>query len=376
MLTRGQRNRLAASGVKLRLKRTQGGQTVRQRAAAQAAAATPSGARGTSPAASATSCTRSRETTRSSSSSRCSATPPGPRDPRAEGHEERAQRRRTARGRRLSTARPSTRASGSAPRSIGALLHYFIDSATRNDPDDQRPAQAHASCGSCLVANPDGYQYTFDHERLWRKNLRDNNGDGQITGGDGVDPNRNFNEHWNYDNEGSSTITSSDTYRGTAAASEPETQAMHGCIDRIKPKLHVNFHSFGPLILYPQGWQVGTPDADNPIYAALGGTDANPAIAGFDPGLSADELYVTNGETTDYADIDAGTISFTPELEEGCPGCGFVFPDDEALVQAEFEKTLPFDLSLARSADNPCEPGLARGTTTKPFYLEPERGRP
>jgi hypothetical protein len=24
-----------------------------------------------------------------------------------------------------------------------------------------------------LVANPDGYQYTFDHERFWRKNLRE-----------------------------------------------------------------------------------------------------------------------------------------------------------------------------------------------------------
>ena len=55
-----------------------------------------------------------------------------------------------------------------------------------------------------ISANPDGYQYTFDVERLWRKNLRDNNGDGQITVGDGVDPNRNFAEHWGYDNEGSS----------------------------------------------------------------------------------------------------------------------------------------------------------------------------
>jgi murein tripeptide amidase MpaA len=65
-----------------------------------------------------------------------------------------------------------------------------------------------------VSANPDGYQYTFDHERLWRKNLRDNNGDGKTAAGDGVDPNRNFDEHWNYDNEGSSSQTASDTYRG------------------------------------------------------------------------------------------------------------------------------------------------------------------
>ena len=73
---------------------------------------------------------------------------------------------------------------------------------------------------------------------------------------------------------------------------------MQGLIESVDPELHSNWHSYGPLILFPQGWIVGAPDADNPIYTALGGTDANPAIPGFDPGLSAEELYVTNGETT------------------------------------------------------------------------------
>jgi hypothetical protein len=248
------------------------------------------------------------------------------------------------------------------------LLHYFIDRWRANDKTIKRLLKD-TELWFVVVANPDGYQYTFDHQRLWRKNLRDNNGDGQITGVDGVDPNRNFNEHFNYDGEGSSSLTSSDTYRGPTAASEPETKAMQGLLDRIKPKLQSNFHSFGPYILYPQGWQVGTPDADNPVYAALAGTDAHPAIAGFDPGLGSDELYVTNGETTDYADKHDGTISFTPELDEGCEGCGFVFPDDEAQVQAEFVKTLPFDVSLATSATHVATPDSAVGATTKPFYL-------
>jgi Zinc carboxypeptidase len=248
------------------------------------------------------------------------------------------------------------------------LLHWFIDQRKAENPQIVDLLKT-TELWFIISANPDGYQFTFDHERLWRRNLRDNDGNGEITGADGVDPNRNYDEHWNYDNEGSSSSNSSDTYRGPAARSEAETEAAAGLMDRVKPKFVVNFHSYGPLILYPQGWQVGTPDADNPIYTALAGTDANPGIPGFDPGLSSDELYVTNGETTDYAETAVGAIAFTPELNEGCTGCGFVFPDDEALIQAEFEKTLAFDLDVARSATNPGNPSSHLGTTVEPFYL-------
>ena len=249
------------------------------------------------------------------------------------------------------------------------LLHYFIDGWETHDPEITHLLGT-TELWFVISANPDGYQYSFDTERLWRKNLRDNNNDDLITVGDGVDPNRNFAEHWGYDNEGSSPDQADETYRGPSAGSEPETQAMAGLIRRIKPKFQSNLHSFGQWLLYPQGWQVGTLDADNPLYVALGGTDADPAIPGFNPGQSADTLYVTNGETTDYADTTAGTVAYTPELGEGVPGSGFVFPDDEGLIQAEFEKTLPFHLGLARSAQHPANPDSPVGIGVKPFYLD------
>lgn len=223
-----------------------------------------------------------------------------------------------------------------------------------------------------LVSNPDGYQYTFDTERLWRKNLRDNDGDGAVTRLDGVDPNRNYPEHFGYDEEGSSSLISSDTYRGPEPASEPETQAMLALYDRVRFAFHVNWHSTGEWLIYPEGWQIGTPSADDPIYYALSGNLDTPAIPGWEPGLSSDVLYVTNGETTDFAHAQRGTLAWTPELGEGVPGSGFVFPDDEALIEAEFRKVLPFALDVAKSAADPDDPVSHLGLTTKPFYLQSE----
>jgi hypothetical protein len=375
VLTRAQASRLRARGIKLRLMRTRSGRTARQAAAAQAAGGfnvwrswdEPGGIR--------------------DELYRVARRNPGLVKLKVLG--------RTYGGREIIglkvTKGARRKRDGSRPAVLYSstqharewistevnrrLMRWFVRKWRRGDSDVRRLLRK-VELWFVIVANPDGYQYTFDVERLWRKTLRDNDGDGAITGADGVDPNRNFAEHWKYDEEGSSSVISSDTFRGPFEASEPETQAMQGLIQKVKPRFQSNFHSYGPLILFPQGWIVGAPDADNPIYTALGGTDANPAIEGFDPGLSAEELYVTNGETTDYADATAGTIAFTPELEEGCVDCGFVFPDDEALVQAEFEKTLRFDLALAKSARRPHDPVSPVGLDTKPFYLDQDEVDP
>ncbi|HSI81751.1 MAG TPA: M14 family metallopeptidase [Solirubrobacterales bacterium] len=256
------------------------------------------------------------------------------------------------------------------------LMHWFADEWPRNR--EVREILRTTELWFVPVVNPDGYQYTFDGERLWRKNLRDNDGDGEITSVDGVDLNRNFPLNWNYDEEGSSSEPSSLTYRGPAPESEPETVANMGLFDRADLRFAISYHSYGPLLLYTQGWQVQTPSADDPIYVALTGTDDDPAVAGFDPGVSAD-LYTTNGEFTDWAHGDRDVLAWTPELEEGCPGCGFVFPDDEGLVEEQFEKNLDFALRVAQSAPDPANPVSHMGIETEPFYLDvteidPEKG--
>jgi hypothetical protein len=254
------------------------------------------------------------------------------------------------------------------------LLRWYLDNA---DTKRVKKILKRTELWFVPVVNPDGYQYSFDVERLWRKNLRDNNGNGTIEVGDGVDINRNYPDHWGYDDEGSTDVTSSDTYRGTAPASEPETRSDMGLFDRAKFIFNVSFHSYGPLLLYTQGWQTSTPSADDPVFVALTGTDGDPAVPGFDPGVGAD-LYTTNGEFNDWAHSSKRSLGWTPELEEGCEGCGFVFPDDEQLVEEQFRKNLDFAVRIARSARDPDDPVSHMGIDTKAFYfdvatLDPEK---
>ncbi|WP_167000590.1 M14 family metallopeptidase [Mumia sp. ZJ430] len=264
------------------------------------------------------------------------------------------------------------------PEMVQRLMHHMLDQYGK----DRRITKILDTTELWFlpVQNPDGYDFTFtEGNREWRKTVRDNNGDGQVTVGDGVDMNRNFPFKWGYDNEGSSPQPFSDTYRGPEPASEPETQATVGLVDKVGFEFFVNYHSAAELLLYGTGWQVDTPTPDDEIYTALAGNDANSAIPGYDPDISA-ELYTTNGDTDGHTHEEQGTLAFTPEMAtcatasavdpddewepEACTSV-FAFPDDEELVQAEFEKNIPFALSLAESAHDPDDPKSSIGQRVK-----------
>jgi hypothetical protein len=270
------------------------------------------------------------------------------------------------------------------PEMIRRLMHHVLDEYEAGDKQIRELVDEN-ELWFVPVANPDGYDWTFEPgQRLWRKNLRDNNGNGQIAAGDGVDLNRNFAVKWGYDNEGSSPNPGSETFRGEGPNSEPETQALDDFMEKVGFEFFVNYHSAAQLLLYGIGWQVATPTPDDVIYEAMAGTDANPAVPGYDPDISA-ELYTTNGDTDTHMTERYGTLGFTPEMStceaasdvdpndeweaEDC-GSGFEFPDDEELVQGEFKKNIPFALSVAESADDPDDPESVVGREAEDFRVD------
>ncbi|MCW7943182.1 peptidase M14 [Streptomyces hygroscopicus] len=267
------------------------------------------------------------------------------------------------------------------PEMTRRLMHYYLD----NYATDKRIKKIVDSTELWFVlsANPDGYDYTFKNSgtRLWRKNLRDVNGDGVIGVGDGVDLNRNFAYKWGYDNEGSSPDPTSETYRGARPESEPETRALDTFEKRIGFTYGINYHSAAQLLLYGVGWQVATPTPDDVLYKALAGTPDTPAIPGYRSQVSS-ELYTTNGEADGHASNVNGMAMFTPEMSTcqtasnvdpndawNASDCRsvFNFPDDEKLIEQEFEKNIPFALSVAETAPHPDQPSSPVGIDAPDF---------
>jgi hypothetical protein len=121
------------------------------------------------------------------------------------------------------------------------------------------------------VVNPDGYEYIMEnnlHFPWWRKNLRDNDGDGIFNPLlDGVDLNRNYDFNWD---EGGDGKFSSWFYRGTEPFSEEETKAVMRLAERENFVIGISYHSYGESVLFPWGNFDRPPDLDLIIDVAEG----------------------------------------------------------------------------------------------------------
>jgi hypothetical protein len=169
-----------------------------------------------------------------------------------------------------------------------------------------------------LQANPDGRKMA-ETGLLWRKNT--NNSDGCSTNY-GVDLNRNFEFYWNQG--GSSGVCSAETYRGSAAASEPETQALQNYAYTIFPDqrddpitsaapitttgIFLDIHATGDVILWPWGFTSNPPPNGDGIVTLARKMGY---YSGYDPEQS---LYATSGTTKDFMYGEFGVPAYTIEL--------------------------------------------------------------
>ncbi|MGW4520624.1 M14 family metallopeptidase [Amycolatopsis sp. NPDC004378] len=178
--------------------------------------------------------------------------------------------------------------------------------------------------------NPDGSEYDISGGTFhsWRKNRQ----------GPGTDTNRNWGYKWGCCG-GSSGSTSSETYRGTAAFSAPETRAVSNWVNsRVvggvqQIKTHIDFHTYSELVLWPFGYTYadtapGLTAAEAQKFQTLGRQMA--ATNGYTPEQSSD-LYITDGSVNDWMWATHKIWSFTFEMYPKGSNPGF-YPRDTQIV--------------------------------------------
>lgn len=192
------------------------------------------------------------------------------------------------------------------------------------------------------IVNPDGYQYSWDVNRLWRKNRRPN-GDGSF----GVDLNRNWAVGWG--GQGSSGNPSSQIYRGVAPFSEPESGAMRDFY-MATPNIvaNIDFHSYLQLVLQPWGYSPDLPD-DHAEMDTLGSEMASIIVSvhgeNYVNGRVYSILYPASGISIDWTYGDQGVFSYTIELRPASGNPGFILPPEQIIPNSQ--EIFPAVLHLA-----------------------------
>lgn len=155
--------------------------------------------------------------------------------------------------------------------------------------------------------NVDGNNKMWTENSMWRKNTRD---------GFGVDLNRNYPYGWNSCN-GSSASTGAQDYRGTAPASEPETQAMMNLVAEIKPVFDISYHSYSEIVIYPYGCRPNRTPTEEAVEII--GSEIGKKI-NYKPGTAWELLYNADGGDIDWMYTAHQVIPFVIEVNSTWDG--------------------------------------------------------
>jgi len=204
------------------------------------------------------------------------------------------------------------------------------------------------------MVNPDGVEYDIatGSYRSWRKNRQPNSGSSYI----GTDLNRNWGYRWGCCG-GSSGTFSSDTYRGAAAFSAPETQNVRNLVNsRVvggvqQIKASIDFHTYSELVLWPYGYTYTDIPADmrvddHAVFSTFGREMAG--TNGFTPQQGSD-LYITDGTIDDWLYGQHKIFAYTFELYPRTSSPGFYPPDE--VIGRETSRNREAALRMLETAD-------------------------
>jgi len=188
------------------------------------------------------------------------------------------------------------------------------------------------------VLNPDGYEYSHTHNRLWRKTRSISNHPIYRHFCLGADPNRNYDAR--HGSTGSSTHPCSQTYAGTVPFTEPETRHQSNFVyaNRLNMKMFISFHSYSQMILLPfsHSKQLAPDhkDLDSVGQAAVKAIERTHGTL-YRVGPSASILYTASGTASDWAYEKAGIkYSYTIELRD-TGNYGFLLPRQQIIPTGE-----------------------------------------
>ncbi|MEO1088827.1 MAG: M14 family zinc carboxypeptidase, partial [Acidobacteriota bacterium] len=202
---------------------------------------------------------------------------------------------------------------------LGTRFAEFLIDGYGTDPDITWLLDSH-EIHLMLQTNPDGRKEA-EAGVAWRKNT--NNDYCSNNPSRGADLNRNFDFEWGCCG-GSSGQQCSDVFRGPAAASEPEIQALQAYVRSIFPDqrgpnpndpapddatgVAIDVHSFGELVLWPWGFTNASP-ANGTAFRTLGRKVAfwNDSFP-----LEISDFTIADGSSADfyYGDLGVAGLGF------------------------------------------------------------------